>query len=362
MNHSRAKKLLHSALECVKKDNYLVNYSRASAISDVIQGNHLTFRYILFTAILARATDNKVHARALQVGSDLTGAYDARSLCHDVLVPFERDFMESALGGSNEPYLNKPARYKQVDLSNAVRKGKDTQRLISIHNLLDELMTEPSSTAFDALCACVYYTRERIPPKDEFLVNKDSSASGLQQIIQFIELYSSECHGGETAATAVGSALSCLYPSLYQELSVYVHPVNQAGSSSNEVADVDGYLDEDLAYAIEVKDKNFTLSDVGHAAKKVKNYGHDLLIFIIGERGLLTGDETTESIEKNLSSDGFTVIFTDVMSFCKNCLLLVPHTDPSDFYDLLIEHCKYARIKDKTRKHLKLCASELGWI
>ncbi|NEQ98881.1 MAG: restriction endonuclease, SacI family, partial [Cyanothece sp. SIO2G6] len=48
-------------------------------ISTIIQGKHLTFRYILVTGLLGKATNPSINALALQAGADVEGAYDARS-------------------------------------------------------------------------------------------------------------------------------------------------------------------------------------------------------------------------------------------------------------------------------------------
>jgi hypothetical protein len=76
-------------------------------IKDIIQGKQLTYKYILLTAALAKAVNPNVHYRALQQGSKLQGAYDARSIAHRVVVPFEKSHGER-FGGSNEPFLNRP--------------------------------------------------------------------------------------------------------------------------------------------------------------------------------------------------------------------------------------------------------------
>jgi hypothetical protein len=107
---SDAEKVLLSAFRerCSKKDIISGN------IKVVLQGNHKTYKYILVNGLLAKATNESINALALQAGAPLKGAFDARSLCHNVLVPFERDFLQSALGGSNEPFLNKPARFTHL--------------------------------------------------------------------------------------------------------------------------------------------------------------------------------------------------------------------------------------------------------
>src|SRR5690349_18380445 len=116
-----AEKVLLSAfrMRCTKEDEI------TDKIAIILKGTHKTYKYILVNGLLAKATKVTINALSLQAGAPIDGAYDARSLCHDVLVPFERDFLENSLGGSNEPFLNKPARFTHLSESNAVRRGND---------------------------------------------------------------------------------------------------------------------------------------------------------------------------------------------------------------------------------------------
>ncbi len=49
-----------------------------------------SLKYLLLTGIVARAVDPNIHPRAIQAASKLSGAYDAASLCKQVIVEFER--------------------------------------------------------------------------------------------------------------------------------------------------------------------------------------------------------------------------------------------------------------------------------
>lgn len=94
-------------------------------LEKVIHGSHKTYKYVLVTNLLAKAVNRRANALCLQAGARLSGAFDSRSLCHKVLVPFERNHLVGALGASNEPYLNKPARFTHLSKDNAVRDGND---------------------------------------------------------------------------------------------------------------------------------------------------------------------------------------------------------------------------------------------
>ena len=108
-------------------------------ISEILRGTHKTYRYILVTALLAKATNGEVNILSLQKGDGEDGKYDARSLCHKVLVPFETLKLPGCLGSSNEPYLNKPARFVSLSLTNAVRRGRDFQTLSDVIDVLSNI-------------------------------------------------------------------------------------------------------------------------------------------------------------------------------------------------------------------------------
>ena len=77
-----------------------------AAIDGVMSASDVTFKYILVTGYVAKATNPKIHARAIQTGSSLRESYDARSVCHKAVVPFEKT-KGNLFGLSNEPFVNK---------------------------------------------------------------------------------------------------------------------------------------------------------------------------------------------------------------------------------------------------------------
>jgi SacI restriction endonuclease len=151
VDHNAADRMLRQAI--AQPDRPVAITAWDEPIKTIIQGKHLTFRYLLMTALLAKATNPEVNALALQSGADVPGAYDARSLCHKVVVPIERELLNRALGGSNEPFLNKPARFPTIAPTNAVRAGSDRALLVMLHQMLSAI--ETAEQAFDALCVAV---------------------------------------------------------------------------------------------------------------------------------------------------------------------------------------------------------------
>lgn len=282
------------SVDNVKKTVYLA-YDRASRgdvpydcpckdlVDFVLDNTHLTYKYILVTALASKATDETINPLCLQVKSELPGAYDARSICHGVIVRFDMEVLGKALGGSNEPFLNKPARFPELSTTNAVRKGRDQSIL---NKLCSDLpMVSTADIAFDGLTYALY--KLLLVKAEKEKVTQFSIASGddaAARLMSCINSLLQENHEGEVL-TLVVAGLYDQFLSDETDFRVEVHPVNQAGASSKEISDLDIYRDGSHYVANELKDKPFTDTDIIHAADKVLQTGKMHMNFIVGRHG-----------------------------------------------------------------------------
>jgi hypothetical protein len=85
-----------------------------------------SYRYVLPTQLVAKLADPSLDCRCLQAARGGPGAFDARTVAHKVVVPFDRA-NHSVLGGSPEPYVNNPLRVPEVSPAfRAPQKDKST--------------------------------------------------------------------------------------------------------------------------------------------------------------------------------------------------------------------------------------------
>jgi hypothetical protein len=250
----------------------------------ILLGEHLTFRYILITNLLAKATNPKIHARALQAGSKLKGAFDSRSVCHKVLVPFERSKLNSILGGSNEPYLNKPARFEEVSKKNPVRAGNDQTLLIDLYDIL-EFVNTGSYKAFSLLVKSLAILKKESDKKFQQIEAIQSPVK--KDILGKIENFLKQSCEGQSAALVADILFELIYQKIQPTLDVSSHPVNQSGKSSNEVLDIDIKETNKVICSLEVKDKKVLITDINHMFKKAKDKGVLNLGIILGPKGEL---------------------------------------------------------------------------
>jgi hypothetical protein len=334
--------------ESNKISNSLKKHPLFENIKTVILGSHLTFRYILITGLLAKTTNNKVNAITLQTSSNLKGSYDARSLCHQVVVPFERKYMENLIGGSNEPFLNKPARYKELSVvTNAVRKGNDEK----LHSLIIDIFTylnENKKEAMNMLVIACYFIRKR---QETQIKNLNFVAcSNNFDLIKKLNLFVTESYEGETTVLTVGAILSCFLDNFGDGWSIKVHPTNQCGASSKEICDIDIYKNDKFKIGLEVKDKLYALQDVEHAVRKVKDSGYNSMFFITGFHGY-SNDPEVLNLPQKLLQENFLLFYYSVFDLIRLSISL--GIKQEDFLKNLVKYAKEARVKDATTQYIK---------
>lgn len=80
-----------------------------------------SYRYVLPTQLLSKAVDHSLDCRSLQAAFASRGSFDAHTIAHKVIVPFDKE-NHNVLGGSNEPYVNNPLRCTAVSRANRARQ------------------------------------------------------------------------------------------------------------------------------------------------------------------------------------------------------------------------------------------------
>ena len=353
VDHNKAEEILLAAYreKCQKKDFI------TESIEKILTETHKTYKYILINAILAKATNEKINPIALQAGAPLEGAFDARSLCHKVLVPFERDFLRNSLGGSNEPFLNKPARFTHLSKKNAVRKGRDKQTLLSLIEILKSIKT--SIEAKQYLACALEILKKQIKKKRSELELIEYSPD-LVEIYEFAIRFIKKSFEGETSAIIVGTLESLIHKYMNSNFKVITHKVNQSGASSKEIGDIDIYKEDEFYYSIEVKDKDFNEYDIEHAFNKVLKHKGEKAAFIYG----IHANSNINSIQKIVSSYsnyGMFVVVQDIITHIKNILFRLPKCTKNEFVVQLIDVANSINCKEETKNWIEHLFFEMKW-
>lgn len=329
----------------------------SSCISNVLKGTHKTYRYVLVTALIAKATNYSIDALSLQKGDGKNGQYDARSLCHKVLVPFESIKLPGSLGGSNEPFLNKPARFVSLSEKNAVRSGNDARTLSDVISILTKITD--SKIAYKYLKVALSIMKEiNIEYISKFSVGDTliDISEFSQLVLDYIYTITEQSLEGEVCPLIVAQ-LEQLY--FGKEFRVEAHKVNQSGASSKEVGDIDIYdKNKNLVYSIEIKDKCFSKQDVSHAILKFKNADLNTSLFVYGKNASFNEDEVF-CLLKEYGREGHYCCLISILNYAKMRIFDIKTITVKDFVNGLLNFAKIINAKDDTVNTIKDISSKI---
>lgn len=113
------------------------------SIRGAINSTAKSFRYVLPTQVIAKLADSSLDCRCLQAARGGSGAFDARTIAHRVVVPFDQA-NDRVLGGSPEPYVNNPLRVPEVSASyrSAQRNPTDWDYLCHVLSAVEQRQNE----------------------------------------------------------------------------------------------------------------------------------------------------------------------------------------------------------------------------
>lgn len=335
---------------------------RHPAIEAILGGDVKTYKYILITALAAKAADNRLNPLCLQAGKDklkrVPGAYDARTICHTCLVKFEKDFLDNALGGSNEPFLNKPARFLTLAKSNATKGGKYKIALDAIVDLLSQVNS--SKRAFELLTQAISYVlKVKIAQKSlPFRFSNSKSCEHLK-VYDITTSLLKKNNGGEILTLVAASLYEIYLHEIYKEYRVDVHNVNQSGASSRQISDIDLYLGKELLLCNEIKDKAFTISDIKHAVTKTKDASCKKLNFIYGLHYAPDENEVSCYQKQELKND-FVLNVISIKDFLSIILSFTRNVNVTLFASSLVSVARKNNYSQSTQTYLKEVLSSLG--
>lgn len=264
----------------------------AQLIETILGATDITFKYLLVTGFLGKCANPRIQARALQAGSTLTGAYDARSLCHGVIVGFEKS-KGNLFGLSNEPFLNKPARHPEHDGDNPQIRNK----LLS-KKLHEALELANSSSKDEVFAGLVHILRIGATRASETKAAIPATEVNLGRVSEFIRLFLQETDGGSRLVAVWGAFMSLLS----ENGEVKVYSPNSSDYFGKTKGDVELFYDDVLVSASECKQRPLTIDDVHHGLKKALEHGVPEYLFVYSAGLAKNQDAEIQAVIKANSS------------------------------------------------------------
>lgn len=265
----------------------------------------LTYQYILLTALVAKLANPSIDMLSLQVDDTSDGAYAPRSLCKDVVYPFQKQILCNALDGSNsDPLVNKPARYLRLSKSNAARgDGRIVlDRLCDALPTLSEL-SDVRDTLDYIMSRLVRIARENRARQET--VNNSVRNTSVQELYTFLSDLLDQGFGGAALVLASYALFLIQFPE-NEGYNIIPHPVNQSGASSRQRSDLDIELNGEPFLGVELKDKPFTADDVARASDTAMSSGLKSLLFVSGRHaGIASVPTYFSEVRKRYAGRGF---------------------------------------------------------
>lgn len=217
-----------------------------------------TYRYVLPTQLLAKAADHALDCRSIQAGSGLTKSFDARTICHKVVVPFDRDH-HGVLGRSPEPYVNNSLRIPAIVPAHRDAQ-KDPQGFDGLCTVLDFAQENPGWVV-ELLDAVLLEISSRL--QETRLSYPVPNRISLLQAIGLLTEYLGEKSGGVRLQAVAVALFEIIGKRLQLFETVRSSKTNAADASTGSVADLECLNEEgDILLGVEVKDRQLTLRHI----------------------------------------------------------------------------------------------------
>ncbi|MBR6095828.1 MAG: restriction endonuclease, SacI family [Oscillospiraceae bacterium] len=292
IDKTAATKLLNASyLACQRAP--VTSCSIEDTIDFVMTGkNCLTYRYIMFTALLAKAVNPTIDILSLQAGDVSEGAYDARSLASKVVFRFQASLLGNILDGSNsDPLVNKPGRFMHLSPDNAAAGG-DPKKALQL--LCDDLpRVDTSENARECVDYIVSMLLAEKTARDANRQHFERATANMSifAVHQFMSDLLDQGFGG----AALVLVTTALYHLQYctEDYRIVAHPSNQSGTSKRQFSDLDLFYDDRPFMGTELKDKPFSAFDVNHAAETAFSAGATSLLFVAGRQSSFASQPPT---------------------------------------------------------------------
>ncbi len=313
------KEISHLA-EAHKLEDWITDVSLLAVIRSCVNSRIKSYRYVLPTQILAKLADPSLDCHCLQASRGGPGAFDARTIAHSVVVPFDQA-NESVLGGSQEPYVNNPLRVQEVSekFRGAQKYPETWDELCKVLDVVEDRGSGSFTLAVFKQVLTEIYTRLSLVR----VVYPTPRRVSLSKTLELIGIFSAE-HSGGDRLLALASALFLVIGSrfgLYSE--VRRTKITTADQSSGMLADLECVSKAGkVIVVVEVKDRKIRVSQLRAKMKNIRERQVSE-IFIVAQGADDAEQEELKHIVDREFISGYNIYVTDLISLSKAALSLL---------------------------------------
>lgn len=332
MNNSEARAWLDAEWTKALEENATDSVDGPDDQVDHLVNSRVTsIRYALITQLLGKIANPERNLLYLQSGSTETGAWNARSFCDAVIVPWVTE-NQNVLGTSAEPYASKPLRRERLERNMPnVRDKKDWERL---YDFFAPLNKSSSSELEHAMFRCLLAIARRLAALSfKYEVPLRVSLPELRDILSD---FLGDSSGGLRPLVVATAAMRVFGKAFKLFESVKSQGINEADSASGVPGDIMCYdANGQIMLAVEVKDRSLTLADIKASIRKSRQTEGSMSNLLFAAPGIQQRDQDTfQAIIRSAWTTGLNVYHVEIVEFISHGLVLL---DESSRPELLRE-------------------------
>lgn len=263
-------------------------------IDRFVDSDQVTLRYVVVTQLLGKIADHDRSLLCLQMADGEQGAWDARSFCSNVIVPWV--FLNhNVLGTSPDPYVNNPARRPRLDVGlNALRYREAWEQLADWFSVLDNC--SPAELE-DIFRRCLRSVARRLS-RQEFVYPVPNRIS-LDSTIAILDEFLREPSGGLRPLAVTAAVMRILGDAFSLFSEVHAQGLNEADRAAGVPGDVIcRERDGRIALAVEVKGENLTIAHLRSSISKAMEGEERLTRLLFATPGIAQAD--SESVQAKI--------------------------------------------------------------
>lgn len=325
-------------------------------IDRLIGSRFVSIRFCLPTQLLGKLTDSKLDCLCLQKGNGNNAQqWDPRSFANKVIVPWVSE-NQSVLGASTDPYVSKPLRKARIEENPGNVKGKE--EWILLHRVLHGVESRNSE---EYTRSCMIQALRSIHKKFseltfEYYVPERIS---IAQTENLISSFLSEASGGDRGLSVVAALFQTFgkYFKIYKEVKRGV--INASDQSTGLAGDIE-CIDEGgaLKLAIEVKERNLTLTDVRSGVLKARKVSLQEILFNAPGTNPAENGEINDLISKTWAS-GTNLYRLSIVELIRVGLSLTGEAGRKDFLENVGKQLDIYNTQPSNRKRWKELLEEI---
>lgn len=281
---------VRSAAEAAGDRDYIDGHLLEIIKSSVADETDKSYRYVAITQLLAKVTDADLDCRSFQESAGISGAFDPRGFCKNVVVPFEREHFHGVLGRSPDPYVSNPLRVPLLTKEGRAPKS-DPEMWDKLCELAEAVETRQDAEFTQNLFRQTLLEIYRKLASAQITYDVPLRVS-TEQAIWCIEEFGKTRSGGDRTL-AIAAALFHIigmYFGLFDR-EVKRGKITESDEASGMAADIEcNTAQGPIRMAVEIKDRELLVSDIEEKLPATRQKGITEVLFVTSKPVHMEGD------------------------------------------------------------------------